>query len=456
MNGFHQIRIPGCLNSFDSQFFKKEIVYIYRTRVFVTKHEFIFSDQRKHRCTRHVTFWFVWCLAFNILFHLPSQVFKGWGPVSPNNINLPQLGLPLFFIKTLVVNSFLAVVVPQIALTYVLIYWLLPNYYFKRKNLFLVGSITVSVLIIFYFVAAGFKYVNVIYSHIQRIYDHISRRPEVYDWSFKLNLRPAVLDQVSSLPIVLGFALMIKLVKRWWQKQKETELLAKEKIKAELQLLKAQVHPHFLFNTLNNVYFFTLTNSTQAPVMIKKLSGLLHYILKECEQPLVPLAKEIKMIRDYMALEKIRYAEQMQMTIDIGNDPGNKMIAPLLLIPFVENSFKHGASKMIMQPWVKLSIYIENNTLHFTISNSKPPTTEPIAAKACLPNLPNGQAGRQGNIGLKNVTKRLELLYPGTHELEIVSEPGSYAVHLTLQLQDLKDATTIKDEIKPFNDYAMA
>ena len=235
---------------------------------------------------------------------------------------------------------------------------------------------------------------------------------------------------------------MIKLVKRWWQKQKETELLAKEKTKAELQLLKAQVHPHFLFNTLNNIYFFTLTNSTQAPVMIKKLSGMLHYILNECDQPLVPLEKEIKMIRDYMALEKIRYAEQMQMTIDIEDDHDNKMIAPLLLIPFVENSFKHGASKMITQPWVKLYIYIENNRLHFTIRNSKPPTNEPIAAK--------------GNIGLKNVRKRLELLYPGTHELNIVSEPGSYAVHLILQLQDIKDHTTIKDEIKPLNEYAMA
>ena len=404
----------------------------------MTKHDFIFSDQRKHRVARHIVFWLVWCLAFNILFHFPNQVFKGWGPVSPNNKNLPQLGLPLFFIKTLIVNSFFSVVVPQIALIYVLIYWLLPNYYFKRKNPFLAGGITICVLLIFYFVAAVFKYSSVIYDEIAGT----NRITDGSTWYFKLNLRPAILDQVSSLPIILGFALMIKLVKRWWQKQKETELLAKEKTKAELQLLKAQVHPHFLFNTLNNIYFFTLTNSAQAPVMIKKLSGLLHYILNECDQPLVPLEKELKMIRDYMALEKIRYAEQMQMTIDIEDDHDNKMIAPLLLIPFVENSFKHGASKMITQPWVKLYIYIENNRLHFTIRNSKPPTNEPTTVK--------------GNIGLKNVTKRLELLYPGTHELNIVSEPDSYAVYLILQLQDIKDHTTLKDEIKPLNEYAMA
>ena len=403
----------------------------------MTTHDFIFSDQRRHRLARHIVFWFVWCLAHNILFHFPINVFRGWGPNTYNE-SLKQLGLPLFFIKTLIVNSFLAVVVPQIALTYVLIYWLLPNYYFKRKNPFLAGSITVSVLIIFYFVSAVFLYFVVIYAEITGN----SMGPVGQEWSFKLNLGPAIRNNVSSLPMVLGFALMIKLVKRWWQKQKETELLAKEKTNAELQLLKAQVHPHFLFNTLNNIYFFTLTNSTQAPVMIKKLSGMLHYILHECDQPLVPLEKEIKMIRDYMALEKIRYGEQMQMTIDIEDDHDNKMIAPLLLIPFVENCFKHGASKMITQPWVKLYIYIENNRLHFTIRNSKPPTNEP--------------ARSNGNIGLKNVTKRLELLYPGTHELNIVSEPGSYAVYLILQLHDIKDHTTIKDEIKPLAEYAMA
>jgi hypothetical protein len=420
----------------------------------MTRHEFIFSDKRKHRIARHVAFWFLWCVAFTLLFYFPTYTYKGWGPINPKNKTLQELGLPLFFIRNLIVSSFFGVVVPQIALTYVLIYWLLPNYYFKRKNPFLAGGITICVLIIFYFVAAAFKYANPIYVEIMG--KPQLPVPDGRTWAFKWNLRPAIVNQVSSLPIILGFALMIKLVKRWWQKQKETELLGKEKTKAELQLLKAQVHPHFLFNTLNNIYFFTLTNSTEAPVMIKKLSGMLHYILHECDQPLVPLEKEIKMINDYMALEKIRYGEQMQMTIDIENDHDNKMIAPLLLLPFVENSFKHGASKMITQPWVKLYIYIENNSLHFTIRNSQPPTTEPGAAKACLPNPPDRQAGGQGNIGLKNVRKRLELLYPGTHELNIVSEPGRYAVHLILQLHDIKDQTIIKDEIKPMNEYAMA
>jgi LytS/YehU family sensor histidine kinase len=260
---------------------------------------------------------------------------------------------------------------------------------------------------------------------------------------FSVMPHAVTIDQLTTLPIVLGFAVMIKLIKRWWLKQKEIEQLAKEKTKAELQLLKAQVHPHFLFNTLNNIYFFTLTNSIQAPEMIKKLSGMLHYILNECDRPQVPLEKEIKMIRDYMALEKIRYGDQLQMTIDIQENNNNeKMIAPLLLIPFVENSFKHGASKMITHPWVKLRITIENNRLHFIIMNSVPAITEATHSK--------------GNIGLKNVRKRLELLYPDSHELNIASESVSYAVYLNIELQAInKMPLSTNNETKQAGDYAM-
>jgi LytS/YehU family sensor histidine kinase len=246
---------------------------------------------------------------------------------------------------------------------------------------------------------------------------------------------------LTSLPIVSGFALMIKLMKRWWLKQKETEQLANEKTKAELQLLKAQVHPHFLFNTLNNIYFFTLSGSPKAPEMINKLSGLLHYILNECNGPLVPLQKEIAMIRDYTALEKIRYGEQMNMTIEIQDDDAANFIAPLLLIPFVENCFKHGTSKMIEHPWVKLSLTTENSILHFFIINSRP-----LEAETQL---------KQGKIGLKNVKKRLQLLYPGAHELSIVSEPENFAVYLKIRLESTKSAAT-NSELKTTAAYEMA
>jgi len=346
----------------------------------------------------------------------------------------------------------MAVVVPQAILIYFLIYWILPRYFYKKRNLFVTAGILIAVLLIYYFVAGQFKasagYGDYLFG--------LRKLPPTFIYTLNVGTWSAAREQLSSLPIVAGFAVMIKLIKRWWRKQKETEQLASEKAKAELQLLKAQIHPHFLFNTLNNIYFFTLTYSTQAPEMIKKLSGMLHYILNECNQPLVSLEKEIKMIRDYMALEKIRYGEQMEMTIEIQEstpprkgEVGRGLIAPLLLIPFVENGFKHGASKMLNHPYVKLRITVENNMLHFFIMNSRPQTPEPASAKACLPN-------RQGNIGLKNVKKRLQLLYPAAHELNLVSEPESFTVYLKLQLKEMTTPSADNEEIKPIAEYAMA
>lgn len=406
----------------------------------MTKQEFIFSDQRRHRLIRHFAFWFSWCLTFNILFHFPIHVFKGWDLSGPGTRNLQELGMPLFFIKTLIVNSFFGVIVPQIILTYIVIYWLLPDYYFKRKNWFIAAVITVFVLLGFYFVALGLKNSPALYNLLM---GH-----QVGSITFAALQRIVIIDQLSSLPIIFSLALMIKLVKRWWLKQKETEQLAREKVKAELQLLKAQIHPHFLFNTLNNIYFFAMSGSPKAPEMIKKLSGLLHYILNECDQPLVSLEKEIRMIQDYITLEKIRYGEQMTLSAELPTNCSNKHITPLLLIPFVENSFKHGASRMLAQPYVKLRITIEENTLHFFITNSKPQAIELPTAKARLP------VG-QGSIGLKNVKKRLELLYPSAHELTIIPEPENYTVYLKIKLQEIK-TTTPNEEIKTTAAYAMA
>jgi len=243
-------------------------------------------------------------------------------------------------------------------------------------------------------------------------------------------------------PIVAGLAVIIKMMKRGWLKQQETSLVAREKATAELQLLKAQIHPHFLFNTLNNIYFFTLTSPQKAPEMLMKLSDILQYIINECNQPLVPLAKELKLIEDYMALEKIRYGEHLKMELEINGDYNHKMITPLLLIPLVENSFKHGASKMLSEPWVNLKINVEEQYLYFVLSNSRPD-------ELTLPQL-------NGRIGLTNVKKRLQLLYPAAYELNIAEGKNSFEVFMKIKLGESKTialGTEIKAEK---NQYAVA
>ena len=214
--------------------------------------------------------------------------------------------------------------------------------------------------------------------------------------------------------------LTIKYYKDWYRKQTESEMLMSENKQAELQLLKAQIHPHFLFNTLNNIYSLTLTGSPDAAGLVDKLSGMIDYITTEGEKSFVPVEKEIQLINDYIGLEKVRYGDRLVMRVEMNGDCRHKMIAPLLLIPFVENSFKHGASSMRGQQWINISINIAHNQLEFNLSNSKPRQVIQLNSKK--------------GIGMANVQKRLQLLYPGKHYLKTELADDTYKVHLSVSL----------------------
>ncbi len=297
--------------------------------------------------------------------------------------------------------------------TYPLIYLLLPKLLMKGHYVSFVICSFVLLLMSTAVVYFGFVYVSPFIQHY-------------FGWSGKdprttIQLIQCAFDiTLFNCPTIGGLALGIKLFMGWYVRQEKTAQLATAKATVELQLLKAQIHPHFLFNTLNNIYAFTLSASPKAPQMVKKLSGLLRYIIHECNQPRVPLEKELTMIRDYMELERIRYEEQMDMTIDIRGNTEHKMIAPLLLIPFVENSFKHGTSKMLSRPWVNLHVTIEDDGFYFLLTNSKP-------EEYLNPN-------SEGGIGLVNVRKRLALLYPGSHDITMTEEPQHFTVLLEMNL----------------------
>ncbi|QCR25089.1 two-component system sensor protein [Pontibacter sp. SGAir0037] len=223
---------------------------------------------------------------------------------------------------------------------------------------------------------------------------------------------------------VAGFAGAIKLAKHWYQKNQLNLKLEHEKLTAELQLLKAQVHPHFLFNTLNNLYSLTLTHSAEAPEVVLKLSGLLRYMLYEGNVPKVPLSKEVKLITDYLELEKMRYGNRLDLSVNLSGDFDGKLIAPLLLLPFLENSFKHGASEHLDQAWVSLDLSVRENKLKLKLMNALPEASALTAGGV-----------RSGGIGLQNVQKRLQLIYPDQHELKIIREAEVFIVTLVLYLE---------------------
>jgi LytS/YehU family sensor histidine kinase len=219
-----------------------------------------------------------------------------------------------------------------------------------------------------------------------------------------------------------GIAASIKLMKHWYVKEQRNLQLQKENAEVQLQLLKAQIHPHFLFNTLNNIYSHTQNTAPVASQLVMGLSDMLRFMLYECIQPQVPLSKELKMIQDYITLEQIRYDDQLDVHIDLPVNYDNLGIAPLLMLPLVENCFKHGTSHMLEQPWLSLQVTLEKSRMQLKLMNGK---ANEIAK--------NNHKG----IGILNVRKRLALLYPGKHELSITDEEEVFIVNLWLQLDPM-------------------
>jgi sensor histidine kinase YesM len=296
-----------------------------------------------------------------------------------------------------------------LAFSYLTVYVLVAQLLQKKK--YFLFAICLPALIIFMIgliLAYNFSGINKTYNQITGIHPGVM-------------IQSATLRFFGNPPLVCGLLLSLKSLKNWQLKQQEKETLIKENINAELQLLKAQVHPHFLFNTLNNIYSYSLNKSPEAPKLVKKLKDTIQYMITECDAPLVSFERELTMIRDYMDLEKVRYGNRLNLQVEIEGDYFDKLIAPLLMIPFVENAFKHGASRMLENPWVKLKIIIDKNVLYLHISNNK--STQAV-------NLKN-----KSGIGLKNVEKRLQLLYPHEYTLHIESADDTFSVKMQLPLK---------------------
>jgi len=376
----------------------------------------VFSDQRSVRIRRHLLFWTAWCIYLMVTYLIPTNWIPAWNLRGPMP-HIDKYGIALASLRILSAAILLSVV--HAALVYGILYFFLPRYISQSDSATTKNRkwiMTTLGLILFVSIIAFINYFNFVLSfYLSTRVGYFQSMPGmafiIPRWGRQV---------LFNYPTVVGFALAIKLMKDWYLKQKEAADVAREKINAELQLLKAQVHPHFLFNTLNNIYSFIINDSPAAPEALKKLSTLLRYIIYECNQPLVKLEKELKMVRDYIDLEKIRYGESLNMTLKVRGDASDKVICPLLLIPFLENSFKHGASEMLTHPWINLSIVIEDQVLHFNLSNSKPTVMAETAVTR--------------GLGLGNVKKRLAIVYPATHSLTINEDVMSFSVSLEIPL----------------------
>jgi sensor histidine kinase YesM len=380
----------------------------------MTIREFIFSEKRSDRINRHLLFWFFYwvCLTF---LHAAS----------------PRMNIPYS-----ILYSF-SLIVPQVFFTYALISFVLPKYLLKSKYFFSflwLVLFAVMTAVVNYFIL---KYVTG--KMLETILDgrfflgrNSSGVPQNFFIAFLVCFKGTMVAAVA--------ACSIRLVKHWHLKEKRSIELLKEKTEAQLQLLKAQVHPHFLFNTLNNIYSKAQNESPGSAKMIMELSHILRYVLDKGNHVLVPLEKELQMLTDYINLEKIRYDDKLDLHLSLPSSTEGVYIAPLLLLPFVENSFKHGTSKMLNDPWINLKIELEATSLVMKLMNGKKSYQD--------------TDDRPAGTGIENVEKRLELLYKDKYDLQVNEDEEVFVVNLTLELVMATDPTVVDTPVNTQLEYA--
>ena len=234
------------------------------------------------------------------------------------------------------------------------------------------------------------------------------------------SLFPEMIDAMMlffNMFFVVFIAIAIKFYKRWSEKDYREQKVQKEKVEAELQMLKTQINPHFLFNTLNSIYVLALSKSEQTANTIMKLSDLLDYILYKIDTPRIAISDEIQIIENYVELEKIRFTERVDLNFTSNLRSEDIQIPPMLILPFVENAFKHGVAKSMEKSWLKISIDETDQILEIAVSNSKSQ---------------NSKKRETGGIGLLNVKKRLDILYEDRYTLDLSEGIDRFDVFLSI------------------------
>jgi LytS/YehU family sensor histidine kinase len=232
-----------------------------------------------------------------------------------------------------------------------------------------------------------------------------------------------IMHHIIDINTVMVIPAGVRLLHIYYNEKFETTELAKEKFEAELKFLKNQVQPHFLFNTLNTLYGLILKKEDKAGEVVLKLSELMRYLLYETSVQRVELEKELHHIKNYIELEKIRYGNRVDVGYNIFGETSGRFISPMLLLHFVENSFKHGVSKSIDKAWITVDFTVSDNKYLLRIENSKPAITGYLKSDVM-----EVFAG----VGLQNVRRRLDIIYKEDYNLEIINKNDTYTIILEI------------------------
>jgi len=339
----------------------------------------------------------------------PLKAFKEWNPKvwSLHILFWVLLAILLTIFSagsSSIIDSFLMELLNMLfyaSLVYFNIFYLIPKYLSSKKLgayiVFLVGAVvamTMAKVVVFYFFSP---------EEIKGVW---LKNQSLFFLSFFL---------------VTTVSTIAKIIVDWARYQREKQEIATKTVTSELQFLRSQINPHFLFNTLNSLYALTLKKSDIAPEIVLKLSEMMRYMLYECNEKTVLLSNEVNYIKNYLDLERLRHGAGADIQLNISGEIKDQRIAPLFFIPFLENSFKHGLNHQLKNGFVHIDLQISEKKVHFSIQNSKPEQ------------MPLAPSKRAGGFGLANVKHRLKLIYPDKHELRVMIGPQAYEMDLVIE-----------------------
>jgi hypothetical protein len=360
---------------------------------YMTVNSFVFSNNRRYRITRHSLFWLLWILyytVFNVLY---------W----QNEYPLDQT-----FFESLVEVSLSTPM--DMIFCYSIIYFLLPRYLFRGRY---IQMILLWLLFSVLFILAFRAYNHEVVPYLRKGF---GLPPPVFSknvyWSF-LNL-------FYQINMEGGLAAAIKLGKMWFIKQQELDLIKKEKQKTEPQSMEGKILPVFLIDALDRLEQLSVVKPSLIPGMVKKIKNLLLHVIYNSNMASVSLEKELTVLEEYIELEKTGMPENLRVVVKIIGNTAGERIAPFIILPLVENGFRQLSRLDLPDKFIDIEIRVDNGNLQMKVGWSKPIDSSTLI---------NG-----GSLFLQNIGKRLNLLYPESHELKVVITTEQFIIHLKMQL----------------------
>lgn len=345
------------------------------------------------RLLKHIVFWLVCLFVLTVIY---------------------GISMPNYWVAFVVILQFMPI---YIVYFYTVSVWVIPRFFYTKKYL----KLFLAIICCVFFAGLIFRLLEITIAD-PYLYKYVLAEEPTFVWRklegtfWEQLVKPAyIINALEQSNLVIWIALFIKFMMMWYDKRQVAT-------QAELNFLKSQIHPHFLFNTLNNLYALTLNQSTESPSVVLGLSNILRYMLYECNTEEVPLKRDVEILQSYISLEKIRYEQRLDLSISITGNIQNQRIPPLLMLPLVENAFKHGTSETINDAWININLQVSAKKMVFKVSNSKPENT------------PEDSEQHFGKIGLSNVRKRLELLHNPANQLHVYEEDDLYVTILELDL----------------------